>query len=84
MVFKSHTNELHAEAIRDVCLIGNAQVCSDLPKLRYLCGAGVAGPVVLGGKVGECGTCTWNMLSSLHVRSCDMNDWSMRVLHVFL
>ena len=51
MVFKSHTNELGAEAIRDVCLIGNAQVCSDLPKLWYLYGTEVAGPVVVGEKV---------------------------------
>ena len=74
MVFKSHTNELGAEAIRDVCLIGNAQVCSDLQKLWYLYVAGVAGPVVVGGKVRECGTCSWSMFWTLPTRSCGMND----------
>ena len=74
MVFKSHTNELGAEAIRDVCLIGNAQACSDLPKLWYLYGAEVAGPVVVGAKGREFGPCARSMLSNLRVRSCDMHD----------
>ena len=74
MVSKSHTNESGAETIRDVCLIGNAHVCSDLPKLWYLYGAEVAGPVVVGAKVRECGPCARSMSSSLRVRSYDMHD----------
>ena len=74
MILKSNCNESGAKAMGDVCLIHSAYFCIDLQDGWYLYGAGVAGPVVVGGKVRECGTCTWSMLSSLPVRSCDMND----------